>query len=77
MLPIPKEGVFKGIKNIEKANQIKEIVNIEISLPIETYINKPPFSERYLGFVFANGQSNVETKNALIECEELLEPIIE
>ena len=77
MLPIPEEGVFKGIKNIEKANQIKEIVNIEISLPIGTYINKPPFSERYLGFVFANGQSNVETKNALIECEELLEPIIE
>ncbi len=77
MLSIPEEGIFKGIKNIEKAKKLKEIVNIEISLPIDTHINKPPFSERYLGFVFANGESNAETKNALLECEDLLEPIIE
>jgi D-alanine-D-alanine ligase-like ATP-grasp enzyme len=77
MLPISKEGVFKGIKNLILAEGIKEIVNIELSLPIGTYVKKPPFSERYLGFVFANGKTNSATKEALLQSDKILEPIIE
>ena len=77
MLPISKEGVFKGIKNLVMAEGIKEIVNIELSLPIGTYVKKPPFSERYLGFVFASGSTNSATKEALLKSDKILKPIIE
>jgi len=77
MIPIPKEGIFKGLKNIDKAEAIEEIVNIELSLPIGTYVKKPPFTERYLGFVFANGMTNSVTKEALMQCDKILDPIIE
>ena len=77
MLPIPKEGIFKGLKNIDKAEAIEEIVNIELSLPIGTYVKKPPFTERYLGFVFAKGITNSATKEALMQCDKILDPIIE
>ena len=77
MLPIQKEGIFKGLKNIDKAKSIKGIVNIELSLPIGTYVKKPPFTERYLGFVFAKGITNSATKEALIQCDKILDPIIE
>ena len=77
MLPIPKEGIFKGIKNLDKTERIKVIINIELSLPIGTYVKKPPFSERYLGFVFASGKTNTATKKALMQADKILEPIIE
>ena len=77
MLPIPTDGVFKGFNNENKAKEISEVVNIELSLPIGSYVKKPPFSERYLGFVFANGKNNNKTTEALFQCEKILSPIIE
>ena len=76
MLPISREGVFKGLGNEDKAKEINEVINIEISLPLGSYVKKPPFSERYLGFVFANGENNSKTTEALLQCEKILSPII-
>jgi len=77
MLPIPADGIFKGLDNENKAKEINEVVNIELSLPIGSNVRKPPFSERYLGFVFANGENSNKTIEALLQCEKILSPIIE
>ena len=77
MLPIPTDGIFKGLDNENKAKEINEVVNIELSLPIGSNVRKPPFSERYLGFVFANGENSNKTIEALLQCEKILSPIIE
>ncbi len=77
MLPIPADGIFKGLDNENKAKEIDEVANIELSLPIGSNVRKPPFSERYLGFVFANGENNNKTTEALLQCEKILSPIIE
>ena len=77
MLPIPADGIFKGLDNESKAKEINEVVNIELSLPIGSNVRKPPFSERYLGFVFANGENSNKTIEALLQCEKILSPIIE
>ena len=76
MLPNSREGIFKGLDNEDKAKEINEVINIEISLPLGSYVKKPPFSERYLGFVFANGENNSKTTEALLQCEKILSPII-
>ena len=77
MIPISDEGTFKGLKGESKVREISEVINIELSLPVGSYVKKPPFSERYLGFVFANGENNYKTKETLLQCEKILSPIID
>ena len=73
MIPTPKEGILKSVSGEEAAAGIPCVTEIDISTPIGSYLRPVPFSDGYLGFVFAKGPSRSKVLDALNQAETLLE----
>ena len=57
MLPIDRAGVLLAVGGQERAKAVPGIVDLEVTTPIGSSIRPPPEADRYLGFLFANGDS--------------------
>ncbi len=73
MIPTPKEGILRSVSGIEAAAGLPWVTEVDISTPIGHYLRPVPFSEGYLGFVFARGPSRSKVLDALNQAENLLE----
>ena len=72
MIPTPKEGVLKSFSGEEEAARLPYVTVVDISTPIGSYLRPVPFSDGYLGFVFAKGPSRNKVLEALNRAESLL-----
>ncbi len=72
MIPTPKEGVLKSFSGEEEAARLPYVTEVDISTPIGSYLRPVPFSDGYLGFVFAKGPSRNKVLEALNRAESLL-----
>ena len=72
MIPTPKKGVLKSFSGEEEAARLPYVTEVDISTPIGSYLRPVPFSDGYLGFVFANGPSRSRVLEALNRAESLL-----
>ena len=77
MLPIPADGVLRGVRGVEAVAEVPGITSLEITVPIGRRIRPLPEGDRYLGFLFAEGEQAGEVEAALREGHSLLDVIIE
>jgi len=57
MLPIDRAGTLLAVGGQERAKAVPGIVDLEVTTPIGSSIRPPPEADRYLGFLFANGDT--------------------
>jgi biotin carboxylase len=77
MIPIPRAGVLKEVRGQADAQAVPGIVEIMITAYIGQELTPLPEGSRYLGFIFARGESPDLVEAALREAHRRLEFIIE
>ena len=65
MIPIPGEGVLKGVEGKEEALAVPGVAEVDISIHVGGRVVPLPEGERYLGFIFAKGERPEEVEAAL------------
>jgi formate-dependent phosphoribosylglycinamide formyltransferase (GAR transformylase) len=73
MLPIPTAGILRGVDGLHRAESVRGITGVTISVPIGEPVQPLPEGDRYLGFVFARGDTSEGVEASLRTAQELLE----
>jgi L-amino acid ligase C-terminal domain 2/ATP-grasp domain len=76
MMPVPKPGILQEVKNIESARRIPGIEDIVITIAPEQELEPLPFGAKYLGFVFARGESPGVVENSIRTAYDRLQIVI-
>jgi len=72
MIPIPRRGIFLGVRHLEDAMNIADISDIQITAHLGQTIAPPPEGASYLGFIFARGISPDAVDSALRQAHQRL-----
>ena len=73
MLPIPRAGVLDEVRGIEDARAVPGIDGLEITVRPGSSVVPLPEGDRYLGFLFARGDTPAEVESALRTAHARLE----
>jgi hypothetical protein len=73
MLPIPGEGLLRGVTGIDEAKAVIGIEDVQITARLNYPIVPLPEGESYLGFVFARADTPAEVEAALREAHSKLD----
>jgi len=77
MIPIPAAGVLRHVAGLEAARALANIDDVTISIPIGETLVPVPEGNRYLGFIFASGDTPETVEAALRVAHSELEFTIE
>jgi biotin carboxylase len=77
MLPIPRAGVLVGVRGQDAARAVPGVVGLEITINPGRSVRPLPEGDRYLGFVFAHGESPAEVEATLRRAHAALAVVIE
>ena len=77
MIPIPAAGVLRHVAGIEAARALANIDDVTVSIPIGETLVPVPEGNRYLGFIFASGDTPKAVEAALRVAHNELEFTIE
>ena len=75
MIPTPTSGKFISINKSELEN-INNVSGVEITVSENSDLLEPPFGDKYLGFVFSQGESKEKVMESLTLAMNLANPII-
>ena len=73
MLPIPRAGVLREVRGQDDARAVPGIAGLEISIGRDRPVRPLPEGDRYLGFLFARGETPAQVEHALRAAHERLE----
>ena len=73
MIPIPAAGVLERVEGLDQARAVPGIAGLEISIARGRPVRPLPEADRYLGFIFARGETPAEVERALRAAHERLE----
>ena len=76
MIPIPHAGILRKIRGKADAEQVSGIEEVTISIPIGQEVLPLPEGARYLGFIFARGNTPESVEDSLREAHRRLEFVI-
>lgn len=76
MLPIPAAGVLEHVGGQEAAKAVPGIVGLEISITPGRVVRPLPEGDRYLGFLFARGDSPAAVEAALRQGRGCLDVVV-
>jgi biotin carboxylase len=76
MLPVPRAGVLEAIEGRAEAAAIPGITALNMTIPLGQRVHPLPEGDRYLGFVFAEGDTQDEVEQALAAARERLRVVI-
>jgi biotin carboxylase len=65
MLPIPRSGVLRAVTGLDEARAVAGVESVKLGLQPGESIRALPEGDKYLGFIFARGQSPDEVEAAL------------
>jgi len=77
MLPIRTQGVLRRVTGVEGAAAVAGITGVTISVPDGEGVTPLPEGDRYLGFVFARGNTATHVEASLRKAQSLLDVAIE
>ncbi len=77
MIPIPKAGILKEVRGVDPAKKVPNIEDVRITIPLEQKLVSWPEGNRYLGFIFARGETPEEVEEAIRESYARLDFVIE
>mgnify|MGYP001606149229 CR=1 FL=1 len=72
MIPIPRHGIFHGVRGLADALAVAGISGIQITASPGQLIAPPPEGASYLGFMFAEGSSPGAVESGLRNAHALL-----
>ena len=75
MIPTPISGKFISI-NKNELESIPNVSGVEITVSENSNLLEPPFGDKYLGFVFSQGDSKEKAMESLTLALDLANPII-
>jgi biotin carboxylase len=73
MLPIPRAGRLRAVRGQDEARAVPGIAGLEISIGRGRPVRPLPEGDRYLGFLFARGETPAQVEHALRTAHERLE----
>ena len=76
MIPIPHEGFYEGVDNLEEAQDVPNIERIEITAKLRQKLLPLPEGASYLGFIFARAGDPATVESALRESHRRLRFLI-
>lgn len=76
MIPIPNAGILREVRGKTDAEQVADIEEVTISIPIGQEVLPLPEGASYLGFIFARGKTPESVEAALREAHRRLEFVI-
>ena len=65
MLPVPRQGVLRAVEGRSDAAAVPGITGLTITIPTGQRVHPLPDGDRYLGFIFAEGDTPEEVEQAL------------
>jgi hypothetical protein len=65
MIPIPSRGVLHEVRGQEEARAVPGIAGLEISVAVGREVEPLPEGDRYLGFLFARGDTPEQVEETL------------
>ena len=77
MIPIPHAGRLREVDGLLEARALPDIAGVEITVPLGTVVRPLPEGDRYLGFLFATGESPAQVEEALRQGHQQLRLVIE
>lgn len=77
MLPIPRPGVLREVSGTEAALAVPGVEDLEITIPVGQTVETLPEGNRYLGFLFASGETPEGVEASIREAHACLEVTIE
>jgi len=77
MIPIPRAGTFVSLEGADKALSVPGVVGVETTIATGRFVAPVPEGNRYLGFVFARGDSPDLVEASLREAQRNLDVRIE
>jgi hypothetical protein len=77
MLPIPRAGRLRKVRGQDEACAVPGIAGLEISIGRDRPVRPLPEGDRYLGFLFARGETPAQVERALRAAHKRLEIDIE
>ncbi len=76
MLPVERPGVLHAVEGRAAAAAVPGITGLTITISIGQQVSPLPEGDRYLGFVFAEGDSHQEVEKALAAARERLRVVV-
>ncbi|HEX9354158.1 MAG TPA: ATP-grasp domain-containing protein [Streptosporangiaceae bacterium] len=77
MLPIPRPGLLRTVDGCRAATAIPGITGLTITIPAGQRVQPLPEGDRYLGFIFAEGDTHKDVENALEAARDQLHIVIQ
>ena len=77
MLPIERAGVLRAVEGRAEAAAVPGITGLTITIPLGQPVHPLPEGDRYLGFVFAEGQNHQQVERALSTARQRLRVVIQ
>ncbi|MEJ2373864.1 MAG: ATP-grasp domain-containing protein [Pseudolabrys sp.] len=76
MLPVEKAGRLEGIEGGEEALAVAGITGLSITIPLGDVVRPLPWGDRYLGFIFAEGDNVSGVRDALRAAHRKIRAVI-
>jgi biotin carboxylase len=76
MLPVARPGILRAINGREEAARVPGITGISVTIPIGQRVRPLPEGDRYLGFLFAAGETAADVEIALRTAYQRLQIVI-
>jgi hypothetical protein len=73
MLPISHAGILNGVRGVDRAERAPGITGVVISIPTGHAVRPLPEGDRYLGFIFARGETPAAVEHSLRTAEALID----
>jgi hypothetical protein len=77
MLPIHRRGVLRGVHGADAARTVTGVVGLEITIPVGKRVEPLPEGDRYLGFLFARGDTAESVERSLRDGAAILDIVID
>ena len=77
MLPVPRPGILRAVEGRAGALAVPGITGLTITIPLGQRVLPLPDGDRYLGFIFAEGDTGPEVEHALTAASGRLRVIID
>jgi biotin carboxylase len=65
MIPIPRAGVFREVRGVDRARAVPGVTDVAVTLPPGAHVRPLPEDARYLGFIFARGETPAEVEEVI------------
>ena len=72
MIPIPRGGILFGVEGCDEAQAVPGVDEVRISIPLGQEIVPVPHGSKYLGFIYAHGETPQAAEAALREAHRRL-----